>query len=567
MEWLGLSGSAFVACALGFGAVVVALYLLREQRRQLVVPALALWEGLLRSRAQAALATRVRRLLSLLIALAILASILFALADLRARQDGGGRAVLILLDRSASMAATDEPGGRLAAAKRAALALIDGLAPGDRALVASLDRGATPLGGWTSDRQALRATLAEIQPSALPGSLLPAMKLALAALRNQSHPELYLISDGNVTERAAAEALWSSAGRVPAHFLRVGQRDENVGVTDFALRNYPLDQSHVEAIVRIENFGQGGQRLRLRVEAGDALVHEEELALAGKSHVVRTLADLVASDQPLRARVELLGGKDFLASDDQARARLPPIPRLRVLVVSPGNRYLEAALLLEDYLDVSERAPGDYRSADGYDVVIFDRFLPASDPAVPALYLTAADSSGWFPLAIAGSAARPFFERVDEQHPSLRQLSLRDVNVARALKTSLLPGDRALASGADKLPLIVEGRRAAPFVSVNFDLRESDFVLRPAWPLFLLRSLDRLAGRGDRLGSSQPDGGRLGDEGAIAPAAQLLVAAERPAKAALPRPGTPEQLWPWFVLAALLLLSVEWLSFQRRWTV
>jgi hypothetical protein len=118
MEWLGLSGVAFAACALGFGALVVLLYLLREQRRQVIVPALALWEGVLRSRAQAALATRLRRMLSLLIALSILACLLFALADLRAHSQGRGRQLLILIDRSASMSASDEPGGRLAAAKR-----------------------------------------------------------------------------------------------------------------------------------------------------------------------------------------------------------------------------------------------------------------------------------------------------------------------------------------------------------------------------------------------------------------------------------------------------------------
>ena len=76
---------------------------------------------------------------------------------------------------------------------------------------------------------------------------------------------------------------------------------------------------------------------------------------------------------------------------DHAYARLPERRRQRVLLVSEGNRYLEAALLLDEYLSVDEIAPSKYVDALGYDVVIFDRFLPPAAPRAAAFYVMGQD--------------------------------------------------------------------------------------------------------------------------------------------------------------------------------
>jgi hypothetical protein len=257
-------------------------------------------------------------------------------------------------------------------------------------------------------------------------------------------------------------------------------------------------------------------------------------------------------------------------------------------------------------------------------VVIFDRVRPAEDPAVPALYLGTQDGPGFFPLAIKSSVARPFFDRVNSEHPVLRLLSLRDVNLARAFRSTPEGADKVIAETSDHVPLIVEGARKAAFLAMTFDARESDLPLRPAWPLLLLRSLERLAARTDTESSSQLAGQvirvqvpsdatqvtletpdtkrepihvsqgearflaeraglyrvRQGElegtfainvdtlhEGLIAPHTGLLeIEASRPRPSAMTHLW-PERLWPWLVVVALLLLGLEWLSFHRRWTV
>jgi hypothetical protein len=58
-----------------------------------------------------------------------------------------------------------------------------------------------------------------------------------------------------------------------------------------------------------------------------------------------------------------------------------------------------------------------------------------------------------------------------------------------------------------------------------------------------------------------------GDESAIAPADQLAVGDVVASSPTGGKAGVRRELWIYLVLLALAVLSVEWLSYHRRWTV
>ena len=102
-------GPLFLAGA----AAITGLYLLRMRRRQLVVPFAALWQQVTRESDTRRLWRRLRRVLSWLFQLALLALLCLALGDPRPEvwlRDP--RTLAIVVDRSASMGgpAADEPG-------------------------------------------------------------------------------------------------------------------------------------------------------------------------------------------------------------------------------------------------------------------------------------------------------------------------------------------------------------------------------------------------------------------------------------------------------------------------
>jgi Ca-activated chloride channel family protein len=126
--------------------------------------------------------------------------------------------VVLLMDVSQSMWATDTPPSRMLRAREAALGLMNGLAPGDRvALAAFAGRGAllTPL---TPDRDALARMLPALDMRLMrPGGtdLDAGVAAALEALEPGSRRPgvIVVLSDGEVTESSGDEAGLLAAAR------------------------------------------------------------------------------------------------------------------------------------------------------------------------------------------------------------------------------------------------------------------------------------------------------------------------------------------------------------------
>jgi hypothetical protein len=571
MRLLGLDALTLALTLLVACGIILWLYLQRRPPTRVVVPALALWEALL-PEAERSLAPRRRALTAppFWLALAIALTLIFALADPVPSADAAAHNVLIAIDRSASMAAHDVAPSRLTATKAAARAWIEALPPSDNVALVAVDRGSVALTSFTPERARVLRALDAIAQSGEPGDLLPASALAIDLLSPLPSPQLVLFSDGNLEHVAQARRALATHPEIQLRHVSIGHSTRNVAITRFALRRYPLDPTHQESLLALHNFGARREPLTLRVVAAGGLLYEESLTLEPLESLTRTLADLPSGGARLTAELTLASGPDALASDDRASVALPARPRTRVLAVSRDDRYLDAALLLDDSLDVSVLDPAAFVGAAGFDVVIFDGVLPKAPVDVAALYLGPL-GEGALPLARAALVERPFFERIDKQHPLLRELALGDVNVARAVTLKLEPGDLAIAESSLqhglRVPLIVEGARAGvPFLALAFDLRESDLPLRAAFPLLVLRALDRLASRGGLSAGVSIAQGPHTFAGAIAPRADVF--GRTPAGAPLPaveaHHATP--WWRVLIVLALGLLLLEWLTFQRRWT-
>src|SRR5260221_13251287 len=112
----GLSGGAAVGLALAGVAILTGLYLLKPRRRRVIVAFAPLWLPGAGERRSERWARHLRRWLSLALQAAVFGLLLLAAADPQPRAaDRAGRSFVFLIDRSASMSATDEPGTRLGA--------------------------------------------------------------------------------------------------------------------------------------------------------------------------------------------------------------------------------------------------------------------------------------------------------------------------------------------------------------------------------------------------------------------------------------------------------------------
>ena len=626
MELTGLSLSQ-VLTVLGIaGGLTVVLYLLKLRRRRVDVPFVRLWEKVLAEKQTTRRFSQLKRLLSLLIALAIVAALAFALGDPRyAGATAEGRTLVVLVDASASMKATDVVPSRFDAAKQEVERLIAELGPADRMLVAQLDASATPVSPMSDEPRVLKASLDRLRPTDIAASLRAGLHLGLDVLRGTSDPELVLITDGGLGRSPELERRLTEED-VRLSWIAVGTADENVGVSAFSVRRYPLDKSQSEVLVELWNPTEDDRVIELELLGDGEPVDLQRLTVQGGERLRRFFENVSGVDKTLEARVRPVDAlPDHLGADDRAYARLPERRRARVLVVSPGNLYLQAALLLDEYLDVSEVTPAQYPVEGRYDVIIFDAWVPPTTPDTSALYLyPISDDPSRGPFEVEGGVKEPWFDTLDRQHPLLRFTALGDVNIAEALEVKLQQGDRAIGRFRD-VPLMVTGTRDGKrFVSLNFDLRQSDLPLRIAWPLLLLNTIDwfvqeeagyvssyatgdtwhvpvpaglerativdpagnrrevaveegRAVFAGDEAGFytlEAPDGDQVfaanlgpGAESDIAPAESLEVGGQAAGEVSHGEVGVRQEIWIYLVLAVMAILAVEWFTYHRRWTV
>jgi hypothetical protein len=612
--------------AVGFGVLV--LYILKLRRRVVSVPFSPLWERILRDKEATSLFSKLKRLLSLLLQLALLALLVLALGDPRAAESLiRGRTVVVLVDASASMQATDVAPTRLAAAKDEVKKIVRGLGGADRMLVAQMDAMVTPLGPMTGDTSALERELDGIHATDARADFPRALRFASDVLRGVDNGEIIVVSDGALGDPSDSSGA-VHLGSAKLSYVQVGKGDRNVGITQFSVRRYPLDKSRYEVMLELTNTGAAPEDVELQLLGDGALVDVTKLRLEPGASLPRFYPQLSGANRTLEAKIALVDGShDDLPADDHAYALLPERRRARVLVVTPGNTYLEAALLLDEYLDVTDVVPAAYPqtlASATWDAVIFDGATPPEMPKANALYLDPRGPGA--PVKVTDVLKQPGFDKIDRKHPVVRFLALDDVNVALGHKLVPETGDKVLgASDGGASPLLVAGTRGGyRFVAMGFDVRDSDLPLRTAWPLFVVDCINWFTDEDTQYLSSfrtgevwripvaggvasatvkLPDGsvqpvpvheGRavlLGEqagfyeltagdqktefaanlldrsESAISPRAALAVDGQPAGPVAGFRVGVRREIWIYLLLAVALLTVLEWATYHRRLTV
>jgi VWA domain-containing protein len=563
-----LSARAVAAVAGSGGAAIVALYLLRLRRRRVPVAFSALWPGGDGDGRAARRAQSLRHGLSLVLALVTFAALLLGAANpSRAPVDGGGRTIVVLIDRSASMSATDEPGTRLAAAKAEAGALIAGLSAFDRALVASFAADAERETGFDSDQAHLTEAIGRIRASDEAGDLPRALAFASAALRGRPRPTVVLVSDGGFAD----DQLGSAPEGVDIRFLPVGRRANNIGIVSFGARRELGDPASVEMSLRVASFRREGATVPIELWTDGRLVARRTVSLSPGQTAPVMLREVIARGAVVEAR---LVAEDDLASDNRAIATIPALPQRRVLRVGGADLFLDGALLsLGRNVTVERLSAKDadraVAAAARYDLVILDGVTPSIPPQTGRFLIFDPAGEG-SPFAARGTVPDPVLDpaSVRRDHPLMRGLDLSDVNIAEARRLVPATGDLTLA-GSFAVPLMIARERLGlRLAALAFDPRRSDLPMRPAFPLLVANALEWASGASpaDEAPPSASASGRDARESDTAPVRNLRLGGR-----ALAPPDPParrrrrDAATSSLVLAALLLLA-ESVTYHRRWT-
>jgi Aerotolerance regulator N-terminal/von Willebrand factor type A domain len=538
-----LNPAAFLFAALV--PIVVLLYLLKIRRRDALVSTLRFWQKIAAENRRRTFWQKLRRPLSLLLQLLLLALVLFALArpESGAFFTGGGSSTVVVLDARARMQARDAQGrSRFEEARAAAAGFLRRAS--SRNEVALLTASARPqvLVPLSADDGPLLSALNSSAAGDAAGSLTEALALANELLASRPGPRRIVV----VTDEPPAR---QDAGGATMEWIAAGTPRDNVGITQLAVRRLATSSSDAEILFEIVNHGST-QRAGSAEFALDGRVFDlRPYDLAPGQRQTDVFATPPLNRLPANARGWITarwqpadGRADALGLDDIAYAVAPlPRPR-RVLLVTAGNPFLERSLAADDSIRYELLAPAAYdpAMAANFDVVILDQPENRGGDVLANLpqgnFLFVRNS----PIGVnEGDLDRPIVTDAEIDDPLLRLADLREVNFLRAaqlpfdarrgplrrddwlISAPLRSLDHALILVGEREP--AAGQRGQRFVALAFGVTDSDLPLRIAFPLLMHNAVHWLAG---------------GETAAVRPLRAGEVLLLRPGESISPEPST-----------------------------
>ncbi|HKP51753.1 MAG TPA: VWA domain-containing protein [Chloroflexia bacterium] len=608
---------------LALAVPIVIFYMLRLRREDLHVPSSLLWQRALQDRTANAPWQRLRRNLLLLLQLLLLLLLVLSLARPFVYTEGVATGnVVVVLDASASMRATDEEGGasRFDRAKREAGTLIDGLSGERKMAIVWAGPQALIASPATSNKGQLRAALDALSASNGRADMVTALTLASASALQMGDSTVALISDGSLP--TGDGELPRVTGR--ALYINVGESARNVAITALSLRD---TQAGPELFASVANPGLEAVDAILSIKVDGTLRDSRQVQIAANDEEVVTLQEMPLDTQLVEASLAVGDEEaDMLSTDNQGWALRPRPPASDVLLVSAGNGFLEKSLNLLPNMKLFKVAPSQYVPSASYGLTVLDAYIPAQLPPGNLLILSPPDS----PLVpVSGTIQYPAIGQVEVNDPLMRFVDLSGTHIAAAQRIVTPPWARVLVRATTGEPLILAGETGGRRVAVMaFDLHQSDLPLQVAFPILTANLVEWLrpsvsVGAQQSLGAGDPvsisplpeaqeiivtapggkatvlrpsgsdsmsfagtdelgvytvqqraDGKALGeaerfavnlfsrDESDIAPRPDLAFAGTEaaPAQSEATR---PLEIWPWVLLASLGLLSVEWWFYNR----
>ncbi len=604
---------------------ILVLYMLKLRRREVEVSSVMLWQLLMRDREANAPWQKLRRNLLLLLQLLLLTLLVLALARPFFVVPTIARGtVIVLLDASASMNATDIEDGqtRFEAARASVRQLIDGLDNTSRMSLIVAGRQPEVLVSATADKEALRAALARANVTQGPADWEAAFALASGAVRAGRVDEstIVILSDGGLPDD-----LPPLPGNV--RYVPIGVSADNLAIEALSLR--PAGKG-VQLFARVANYGEADRTVILSISANGQLFNARRVSVqTGRSADV-ILPDLPDAPAAYQAKLSLpasaddAGPVDALPLDDTAYAVYQPPASGRVLLLSPGNLFLEQMLTALPGLQPFRALPGAPLPTDPFDLYVLDGITDTEKiPLADLLWVNPISST----LFAAGEVfTHTKLLRVAENDPLTRFVDWSGVNVLQARRVQAPTWARVLVE-AEGGPLVFAGQVGGRRVAVlTFRLQDSDLPLQLAYPILMANLIEYLA---PAQQFSAPDGLRPGEtltikprsgESAIAiddpdgvryqaptteagvlfvntdklglytvvsnqsvigqfavnlfnpaesdikPAASIRVGRSDVAATAREEPGQLE-IWPWLAALALALLLLEWWVYHRGTTL
>lgn len=416
------------------GIIPVVLYLVRRRSKKVRVSTLVFFKTLAQEHQESAWLRRLKRWLSLAMTLLMLVLAVFVLARLIVRPDqqDAYRTIVILLDRSASMAVRDAGGrSRLDLAKERIRERLMRVPEGIGIALIAYDQRPEVLLPRSRQRRELLSRLDAVETRPMAGRAPLALETAGLIAGLEPPSVIWHVSDE--THEASAE------GPLVRRLNVALDEVSNTGITAVQVRPVPLEYARYDVFVRIalNRAAPGPVKSWLNATVGGIPNQRREIELEPGRETSLTFRINGSRDQILTLSLE--PERDDFPLDDIVSL---PLPEMRPILAAwirpdesedPYTRLALSALQESGSFELLKGSPEAWPLSEPVDVVIFDGWLPEAWPtSTPAVVIHPPDRQT--PFAVRRLAAAVPHEGVrtgNADHPVLFRVSSGRVAISQ----------------------------------------------------------------------------------------------------------------------------------------
>lgn len=492
MKFLNPSALAWAALAIP----IVAFYILKIRLRRMPVSTILFWQQIFEQKQPRSIWQHLRHLLSLLVQLALLGLLIFALAEPFFRWEArGAKRLVLVVDNSASMNANDQKPTRLGRAKREGQRLIEGLRFTDEMAIIGAGTEPKVYCGLTDHQGTLREKLNSLPATDGPTRVKEAVELARRLLADQKNRKVIVLTDGGF------EGSETLAREPDIEIVSVGKQTANVGITRFQVRRSLTDPVGYEILAEVLNASDKPVECRLNIDLNDDPVDVVPLKLDAGARWSQTFEKTSTDGGRLVARLDRA---DALAADNLAVALLPKREMQPVTLVTSGNLFLQKVFEAIPLVKLAlTKAP---TAAAPGGITVFHRSVPKKLPPGPVLVIEPSASTDLW--EIGPPLANPIVTKQEKDSPLMAHVRLENVLMpeARQVKPKGKAQVLVQALSGDPLYMVLERPEGKVLVvSVNID--KSDLPLQTAFPILMTNAMAWFVGPKGELRESVAAGG------------------------------------------------------------
>ena len=554
---------------------IVGLYILKVRLRRVPVSTNLFWSQIYDEKKPRSIWQNLRHLRSLVAQLFMLSLLVFAIADpYLPWQTKEVRRVVLIIDPSASMQATDVKPTRFSAAIAHAHQLVAGLRESDQAAIVLATSTPEVVVGMTNHSPTLRRAIESIQPKNSSTFLKPAIELGKQLIGVHPDGEVIVLTDGctdmdtvfdkandlnasrlttepmtlatgsppsNISSPASEvssaapevsiatpePSAYGSGNQVsknPVRFVFFGEATNNVGITAFQTRRTLRDIIGYEIMVAVVNASNEHVQTRLEITLNDLPVDIIPLRLQPGERWTKSLEKTsmeggtlkaklstpepmaLATDSPSLTPISVTSPStgptknrplNGIESDDIAWATLPGRKIQKVLLITPGNWFLQkvfeanSLVALEVRKDFPETWPSDT-------IIVFHRSTPAQIiPGNVFVIDPESDSDLW---TIGGVLENPIVTEQADESPLMTHIRMDNVLVPEARKLQFTQPPKVLAGTVSGDSVYSEIKRSTgKCLVLGVNMEQSDLAFRTSFPIMVSNALSWFSNQDDQL--------------------------------------------------------------------